>query len=319
MSAEDNVHIDTPAQREAYYDGAGEHALYFIEGSKNCIADHLSLSWSTTKILTIDKMSDLISIQSCNLNEGLLTSPGHGLAIILGQGRLSFHHNLIAHNASRNPRFGTLVDADFRNNVIYDWGDTAGLGEFDRVNYVGNYLKPGPSTRREMRSSTTASTSSCPTPSTSPTTSSTPNDTANADNWRRRLRPQHLQPPDKPFPAPPGTTGIPPRPPTKTVLSNAGAYTLPQRDAVARPHRPRSPHRLRPHHQLGKRRRRLARLLPHPPPRPPSLPSPNHLNNPRATSHEPRTTNHEPRATHHEPRPPSTHFSRVFAVFMERA
>ncbi len=41
--------------------------------------------------------------------------------------------------------------ADFRNNVIYDWGDTAGCGEFDRVNYVGNYLKPGLSTRRAMR------------------------------------------------------------------------------------------------------------------------------------------------------------------------
>jgi len=43
------------------------------------------------------------------------------------------------------------VDADFRNNVIYDWGDLAGYGEFDRVNYIGNYLKPGPSTRKDKR------------------------------------------------------------------------------------------------------------------------------------------------------------------------
>jgi hypothetical protein len=143
---DDNVHIDKPGEREAYYDGAGEHALYFIEGSKNCIADHLSLSWSTTKVLSIDKMSDLITVQWCLLSEPL-NFADHGLSVIIGQGRLTWHHNLIAHGQSRNPRFGTLVEADFRNNVIYDWGDTCGCGEFDWVNYVGNYLKPGPSSR----------------------------------------------------------------------------------------------------------------------------------------------------------------------------
>jgi hypothetical protein len=147
---DDNVHLEMPGAKETYYDGAGEHALYFIEGSKNCIADHLSLSWSTTKILTVSKMSDLITVQWCILSEGL-NFADHGLGLSLGQGRLTFHHNLIAHNQGRNPRFGTLVDCDFRNNVIYDWGDTAGCGEFDRVNYIGNILKPGPSTRREMR------------------------------------------------------------------------------------------------------------------------------------------------------------------------
>ncbi|HXR05163.1 MAG TPA: hypothetical protein VN836_10695, partial [Verrucomicrobiae bacterium] len=147
---DDNVHLDDPKAREIYYDGAGEHALYFIEGAKNCIADHLSLSWSTTKVTTISKMADLITLQWCILSEGL-NFADHGLGLALGQGRLTIHHNLIAHNQSRNPRFGTLVNCDFRNNVIYDWGDTAGCGEFDRVNYIGNYLKPGPSTRRAMR------------------------------------------------------------------------------------------------------------------------------------------------------------------------
>jgi len=147
---DDNVHLDDPRARDEYYGGAGEHALYFIEGSKNCIADHLSLSWATTKILTVNKMSDLITVQWCIMSEGL-NFADHGLGLIIGQGRLTFHHNLIAHNQSRNPRFGSLVEADFRNNVIYDWGDTAGCGEFDWLNYVGNYLKPGPSTRKEQR------------------------------------------------------------------------------------------------------------------------------------------------------------------------
>ena len=147
---DENVRLDNPRAREEYYGGAGEHGLYFIEGSKNCIADHLSLSWSTTKVLTVNKMSDLITVQWCIMSEGL-NFADHGLGLIIGQGRLTFHHNLIAHNQSRNPRFGSLVEADFRNNVIYDWGDTAGCGEFDWVNYVGNYLKPGPSTRKEQR------------------------------------------------------------------------------------------------------------------------------------------------------------------------
>jgi len=37
---------------------------------------------------------------------------------------------------------------DFRNNAIYDWASAAGYTSDDKatLNYVGNYLKPGPST-----------------------------------------------------------------------------------------------------------------------------------------------------------------------------
>jgi pectate lyase len=133
-----------------YTAGDGEHALYFTEGSKNGIADHLSLSWSTTKILSVTKMSDLISIQWCILSEGL-NFADHGYASIAGGNRVTWHHNLFAHNQSRNVRFQGPVDADFRNNVVYDWGDAAAYGEFDRLNYVGNYLKAGPSTTQSPR------------------------------------------------------------------------------------------------------------------------------------------------------------------------
>ena len=137
-----------PEDKNSYAGGAGEHALYFTDGSKNCIADHLSLSWSTTKILSVTKMSDLITIQWCLLSEGLNFAE-HGYASIAGGNRVTWHHNLFAHNLSRNVRFQGMVDADFRNNVIYDWGDTAAYGEFDRLNYVGNYLKSGPSTTQK--------------------------------------------------------------------------------------------------------------------------------------------------------------------------
>jgi pectate lyase len=139
--------IKSGAESLSYYQGGGgEHALYFA-GAKNCIADHLSLSWSTTKILSVTKMSDLITIQWCILSEALNFTK-HGYASIAGGNRVTWHHNLFAHNYSRNVRFQGMVDTDFRNNVIYDWGDRSAYGEFDRLNYVGNYLKAGPSTKQ---------------------------------------------------------------------------------------------------------------------------------------------------------------------------
>ena len=93
-------------------------------------------------------MSDLITVQWCILSESL-NLDGHGYASICGGNRVTWHHNLFAHNFSRNVRFQGAVDADFRNNVIYDWGEKTAYGEFDRLNYVGNYLKPGPSTTQK--------------------------------------------------------------------------------------------------------------------------------------------------------------------------
>ena len=67
----------------------------------------------------------------------------------------SFHHNLIANNNSRNPRFSgskTTENSenefvDFRNNVIYNWGENNIYGgEKGTYNIVNNYFKSGPAT-----------------------------------------------------------------------------------------------------------------------------------------------------------------------------
>src|SRR5690606_23871477 len=72
----------------------------------------------------------------------------------------SFHHNLIANNNSRNPRFSgssTTANApdeflDFRNNVIYNWkGNSIYGGENGSYNVVNNYFKAGPATPRDKR------------------------------------------------------------------------------------------------------------------------------------------------------------------------
>jgi hypothetical protein len=143
--------VRTGANPLSYYRGGeGDYALYFIEGARNCIADHLSLSWSTSKMLSTTKGADLIMIQWCILGESL-NFAAHGFASIAGGNRVTWHHNLFAHNLSRNVRFQGMVEADFRNNVIYDWGETAAYGEFNPLNYIGNYLKAGPSTTQEPK------------------------------------------------------------------------------------------------------------------------------------------------------------------------
>jgi hypothetical protein len=231
---DDDIHLDNPRDHDRYFGGAGEHALYFIEGSKNCIADHLSLSWSTSKILSVTKLSDQITIQWCILSEGLNFAE-HGYASIAGGNRVTWHHNLFAHNLSRNVRFGGLVDADFRNNVIYDWGHTCGNGEFDLVNYIGNYVKAGPSTTQDRPLFIDGEGAAMPgSLFVSNNILESPRGGAgvNQDNWRGMgyYFDRAMVSASAPFPAPPVTTESP-KDAFQHVLQNAGA-TLPRRDAV---------------------------------------------------------------------------------------
>lgn len=67
---------------------------------------------------------------------------------MLGCANVTWDHNLIVHNVSRNYR-GKVTDqnaSDFTNNVIYNWGYQTVYGTIAHVNYVGNTLKLGPST-----------------------------------------------------------------------------------------------------------------------------------------------------------------------------
>src|SRR5690606_1967084 len=85
----------------------------------------------------------------------------HGYGGIWGGEGASFHHNLIASANSRAPRFsGSKTTAnsekelvDFRNNVIYNWGENNIYGgEKGRYNVVNNYFKPGLATSKSKRS-----------------------------------------------------------------------------------------------------------------------------------------------------------------------
>lgn len=130
---------------------------------KDIIIDHCSFSWGTDEVLTIrDNVNS--TVQWCLISESLDHSfhpkGDHGYGGIWGGMGASFHHNLLAHNSSRNPRFnGSRYNhqpereiVDFRNNVIYNWGFNSSYGgEAGNQNLVANYYKYGPATRHKDR------------------------------------------------------------------------------------------------------------------------------------------------------------------------
>ncbi len=136
-----------------------------VSDSRRVMIDHCSVSWAVDELMTVTGASDAVTVQWCFITEALENSVHkkgpHSMGSLLRSrdGGYSFHHNLYAHNRTRNPRPGDNYDGsagvtlDFRNNVIYDWGDMCGYGVNERfhMNYVGNLLKPGPSTQLRAR------------------------------------------------------------------------------------------------------------------------------------------------------------------------
>jgi subtilisin-like proprotein convertase family protein len=131
---------------------------FHFDFASNCIVDHVSASWSIDEVLSATDSTN-VTVQWSLITEALNDSchtdglHGYGSLVRYGAGEVGYHHNLYAHNYSRNPRLGDNLSLDFVNNVIYNWGDQAGYSEDDtadnpngftnRLNYVGNYLIAG--------------------------------------------------------------------------------------------------------------------------------------------------------------------------------
>ena len=135
-------------------------ALNVMDDSHHVLIDHVSTSWAVDENLSASGGIHDVTIQWSIIAEGLNRSVhakgAHGYgSLVRAVGGVTLHHNLWAHNDSRNPRLGDNYGKgpypvfDVRNNVIYDFGAIASGMTGDRLsaNYVNNYIRPGPSSR----------------------------------------------------------------------------------------------------------------------------------------------------------------------------
>ncbi len=141
------------------------------------ILDHCSFSWSIDEVASFYDNNNF-TLQWCTIGEAQ-NDAGHGKGNhsyggIWGGKLASFHHNLLIHLNNRTPRFNgaryqwtgytgnqkyndykwknyiQAENVDFRNCVIYNWGQGNGCyggpgGGY--TNIVNNYYKAGPGTK----------------------------------------------------------------------------------------------------------------------------------------------------------------------------
>ena len=138
--------------------GAEVDGVTVGSGSRRVVLDHCSAGWSVDESLSLSSDVADVTVQWCLIAEALNRSVhrkgphGYG-SLVRATGGVTLHHDLWAHNAARNPRLGDDYGRppwplfDVRNNVIYDYGGIASgmTGDNLRANYVGNYVRPGPS------------------------------------------------------------------------------------------------------------------------------------------------------------------------------
>ena len=142
------------------------------------LIDHCSMSYSTDECASFSRIREF-TLQYCIISESLKlaghSKGNHGYGGIWGGLNATYHHNLLAHHDSRNPRFDhSYVGASFRgpidyvNNVVYNWGSNSTYGgETDsesnvfHINIVNNYYKAGPSTKSNVNNRLMELTSYC--------------------------------------------------------------------------------------------------------------------------------------------------------------
>jgi len=118
----------------------------------NVVIDHNSLSWASDEVIDIWNDSNNITISNNIISEALRNAEHYkgptsrGMLVGENTHSISLHHNLFAHNYSRNPALFNSGVNDIVNNIIYHWVSRGieinSHTESNRTNIVKNLFIP---------------------------------------------------------------------------------------------------------------------------------------------------------------------------------
>ncbi len=134
-----------------------------VSGSDHTIIDHCTAAWGTDETVS-GRGAKNVTFQYSMIVEALgiaghknySDGTNHGYAATIDGQKGSWHHNMLLHCEGRNWSMGGGMDGqnrpigglDLFNNVVYNWHNRTTDGNCHAVNFVNNYYKMGPDTRR---------------------------------------------------------------------------------------------------------------------------------------------------------------------------
>lgn len=136
----------------------GGYDPLLILKSRRVLIDHVSTAWGLDENTDVWDSRD-VTLAWCVVAEGAVEghSEGvHSMGSLQGGGtaRVTTHHCLFTGNLDRNPRITGPKAApkypleDYRydviNNVIYNCWNQSKIEGYGRINFIGNYFRPGP-------------------------------------------------------------------------------------------------------------------------------------------------------------------------------
>jgi pectate lyase len=135
-------------------------ALGLMEGARDVMIDHVSLSWGVDEVLGATENASEFTVQWSVLGEALRRSnhakdDRHSRGMLVSThegGNVSIHHNLFAHNEGRNPEVALAYGvADIVNNVLYNPNfrmiEISEANAKPYANVVGNIMRNGENTK----------------------------------------------------------------------------------------------------------------------------------------------------------------------------